>query len=74
MQTALKQTATVQKGGLIKLRSSELPDGASVEVIILLDTLPVDVSDTWSEEDMRDVTRYSLQRAAASLGEEPGDA
>lgn len=43
MQTALKQTVTVQKGGLIEVRSPELPDGAQVEVIILLDALPIDV-------------------------------
>ncbi len=69
MQTALRQMVTVQKGGLIQISSPELPDGAQAEVIILLDTEPVDVSDTWSEQDLRDVTRYSLQRAAASMGE-----
>ena len=63
MQTALRQMVTVQKGGLIQISSPELPDGAQAEVIVLLETQPVDVSDTWSEQDLQDVTRYSLQRA-----------
>ena len=34
----------------------------------------VDYSEEWSEEDLRDATRYSLSRAAASFGEGEDDA
>ncbi len=70
MQTALKQTVTVQAGGLIEVRAPELPVGARAEVIILLESPLVDVADSWREEDLRDITRYSLQRAAMSMGQE----
>ena len=33
-----------------------------------------DYSEEWTEEDMREATLYSLQRAAASLGEDEDDA
>ena len=33
----------------------------------------VDYSTEWSDEDMRDASRYSLARAAASMGEEDED-
>src|SRR6185437_5074790 len=36
MVSALKRTVTVQPGGLIEIRSDELPPGALAEVIILL--------------------------------------
>ncbi len=67
MQTALKQTVTVQEGGLIELRSPDLPTGAQAEVIVLFDTPPIDTADSWSEEDLRDITRYSLEHAAAGM-------
>ena len=34
--TALKRTVKVQPGGLIEIRSDELPVGASADVIVLL--------------------------------------
>jgi hypothetical protein len=37
MVTALKQIVTIQRGGRIEIHSSELPEGASVEVIVLVD-------------------------------------
>ena len=74
MQTALRQTVTIQKGGLIQIQSPELPDGAQVEVIILLESGPTGFSNSWSDEDLQDVTRYSLQRAAGSLGGNSADA
>ncbi len=74
MQTALKQIVTVQDGGLIEVRSSELPEGAQAEVNVLFDSPSVDIADSWSEEDMRDITRYSLEHAAARMGEKPADA
>lgn len=70
MQTAIKQTVTVREGGLIEVRSPELRPGAKAEVIVLLEGPEVDFSTEWSDEDMRDITRYSLQRAAASVDEE----
>ena len=36
MQTALRMTALVQPGGKIELTDRELPEGQSVEVIVLL--------------------------------------
>ena len=36
MQTALRMTALVQPGGKIELTDQELPEGQSVEVIVLL--------------------------------------
>jgi hypothetical protein len=35
--TALKQTVTVQQGGRIEIRSSELSEGSQAEVIILVE-------------------------------------
>lgn len=69
MQTALKQNVTIQKGGLIQIYSPDLLEGVQAEVIILFDMKDVDYSDAWSAEDLQDVTRYSLQCAAANLGE-----
>lgn len=37
MLNGLRQMAVVQPGGVIEVRSSELPDGATVEVIVLLE-------------------------------------
>ncbi len=74
MQTALKQTVTIQEGGRIELCSPELPVGATAEVIILFEqpaALIVDESDEWSEEDLQDITRISWEHADVSLGEEP---
>lgn len=70
MQTALKQTVTVQKGGLIEVRSSDLPDGACVEVIILLENIPIDISDTWSDEDILDFNCASEELISRRLEEE----
>lgn len=56
MQTALRQMVTVQKGRHIQICSSELPEGARAEVIILLESAQLDVSDAWSEEDLLDFT------------------
>ena len=39
MLNKLKQKAIVQPGGVVEIRSSELPAGATVEVIVLLESL-----------------------------------
>ena len=44
MQTALKQTATIEAGGIIRVCSPELPAGAKAEVIILVETPVVEES------------------------------
>ena len=41
MQTALRMTALVQPGGRIELTDRELPEGQSVEVIVLLPSASV---------------------------------
>ena len=38
METALRQKAVVKPGGVIEIRSPELPVGARAEVIIILET------------------------------------
>lgn len=38
MTSAVRTTATVQPGGLIEVHSSDLPEGATVEVIVLIDS------------------------------------
>ena len=40
MLNELKQKAIVQPGGIIEIRSPELPIGATVEVIVLLNSPP----------------------------------
>jgi hypothetical protein len=42
METALRQKTVVKPGGLIEIRSSELPVGATAEVIIILETIAAD--------------------------------
>ena len=37
---AIRQRVTVQPGGVIELRSSELPPGSQADVIVLLETSP----------------------------------
>lgn len=37
MLTEIRQQAIVQPGGMVQIHSPELPDGAKVEVIIILD-------------------------------------
>lgn len=41
MQTALRMTVLVQPGGKIELTDQELPEGQSVEVIVLLPSTSV---------------------------------
>lgn len=38
METALRQKAVVKPGGVIEIRSPELPEGAVAEVIVILET------------------------------------
>jgi len=38
METALRQKAVVKRGGVIEIRSPELPEGAMAEVIVILET------------------------------------
>lgn len=40
MLNGLKQKAIVQPGGIVEIRSPELPIGATVEVIVLLESPP----------------------------------
>lgn len=70
MQTAIKQIVTVQTEGKIEVCSSELKYGTRAEVIILFDPPVIDESTEWSEEDMYDVTLYSLSIADQSMDEE----
>jgi len=39
METALRQKAVVKPGGVIEIRSPELPEGAMAEVIVILETV-----------------------------------
>lgn len=39
MLNGLRQKVIVQPGGIVEVQSSELPAGATVEVIVLLETL-----------------------------------
>ena len=38
METALRQKTVVKPGGVIEIRSTELPEGALAEVIVILET------------------------------------
>ena len=38
METAFRQRTVVKRGGVIEIRSPELPEGATAEVIIILET------------------------------------
>jgi hypothetical protein len=38
VETAVRQKAVVKRGGVIEIRSPELPEGAVAEVIVLLET------------------------------------
>ncbi len=52
-------------------------DRLRLATLILNDISPQAVtnySDEWSEEDLREATRHSLQRAASSFGEEDENA
>jgi hypothetical protein len=53
MVAAIKQTVTVQAGGLVEVRSPNLPEGARAEVIVLLEdetaASPPTPSPTWAE-------------------------
>lgn len=40
MLNGLRQKVVVQPGGVVEVRSPELPDGATVEVIVLLESPP----------------------------------
>lgn len=37
MTRAIRQKARIQSGGLLEIRSSELPEGVDVDVIVLLE-------------------------------------
>ncbi|HAZ43327.1 MAG TPA: hypothetical protein DDW76_34160 [Cyanobacteria bacterium UBA11369] len=50
MLNGLKQKAIVQPGGVVEIRSSELPAGATVEVIVLLESL--------SDQSQRSLTSF----------------
>ncbi len=53
------------------------PERLQLVTLILTDfpaEAVVDYSEEWSEEDLRDATRYSLSRAAVSFGEGEDDA
>ena len=40
MLQAIREHATVQPGGLLELRHPELPVGAEVEIVIMVETAP----------------------------------
>ena len=70
MQAALKQTVTVQAGGLIQVCSPELKEGMQAEVIILLEVPAVDECADWSEEDLQALTLESDKLIMRRLEEE----
>ena len=70
MEAVLRQIVTVQEGGIIQICSPELIAGTQAEVLILPQASAIDESMEWSDEDIRDLTRYSLQRADASMNKE----
>jgi hypothetical protein len=41
MTSALRQKVIVQPGGVIEIKSPDLPVGASAEVIVLLESAPI---------------------------------
>ena len=40
MVRAIKETVTIQPGGLIEIRRTDLPEGASAEVIVMVEEQP----------------------------------
>jgi len=40
MNQALRQKAVVKPGGIIEISSAELPPGTTVDVIVIVETLP----------------------------------
>ncbi len=44
MINGIRQTAIVQPGGIVELRSTELPVGSTVEVIVLVDAVRANVT------------------------------
>ena len=61
MRTAVKQTVTVQEGGQIEVRSSELLVGARAEVIILPEARVVDDSEEWTDVDLTEFSSVSWE-------------
>jgi hypothetical protein len=47
---AIKQDITVQPGGLIEIRSEQLPAGAHAQVIVLLEEEHADPADAWKSQ------------------------
>ena len=45
METALRQKTVIKPGGLIEIRSPELPVGATAEVIVFVETATTDRSE-----------------------------
>lgn len=69
MLAAIRRNVTVQKGGMIQIYSPELTEGEQAEALILLGTPGIDESDSWGEEDIREITLHSISRVSASLVE-----
>jgi hypothetical protein len=56
-----------------KIKSLSAADRLQLATLILNDISPecmADYSSEWTDEDLRDVTAYSLRRAGASMGED----
>jgi hypothetical protein len=67
---------TIQEMYEQSIRPLPAPDRLRLATLILNEIPPlaaVDYSDDWTDEDMRDLTLYSLRRAAASMEEEEED-
>jgi hypothetical protein len=62
MLDGLKQKVIVQPGGLIEVRSPDLPPGATVEVIVLLEqsTLSISESSNSAPRDQFQVLREQI--------------
>lgn len=75
MLPALRQKTIVGKGGKIEISSSELPDGAVVEVIILVEPVEQDMQDfvRLSYEDRQRVLAQQAEQMAAHYMESASD-
>ena len=65
METALRQKAVVRPGGVIEIRSPELPEGAVAEVIVILEA---------SDTESLGWPKGFFEQLAGSLPDFPDDA
>lgn len=70
MEAVLRQIVTVQEGGMIQIYAPELIAGTQAEILILPQAPAIDSSDSWSDEDIRDLTLASDAYILRRLEEE----